>query len=88
VVVVPEPANVRVRVEHSVLELSAHPLDLAAVDILGRVAVGVYPNWTPLGIGGLLRPEWDHKHHMILDVTADRHGRLNDDACSGAADLE
>src|SRR6266508_1897244 len=41
-IVLPELAHVRVREDHGVLQLAPHALDLAEVDVLGRVAVGVH----------------------------------------------
>src|SRR5215813_3075448 len=77
-VVLPELAHGRVRVDDGVLQLAADALDLADVDVLGRVAVGVHlhraarRSWRPCA-------RWrSPMRRAVLDLAADRaHGLVD-----------
>src|SRR5881396_4045313 len=79
-VVLPELADGRIRIDDGVLELAAHALDLADVDVLRRVAVGVHLHRTAGRVGDPHPAQRGHERRAVLDVAADRLDRLADHA--------
>src|SRR2546425_4262488 len=86
-VVLPELADGRIRIDDGVLELAAHALDLADVDVLRRVAVGVHLHRPARRVGDLDLAERGHEGRAVLDLAADRAHRLVEDPRAGVAVL-
>src|SRR5947209_4899536 len=86
-VVLPELAHMRVRVDDGVLQLAADALDLADVDVLRRVAVGVHLHRTAGRVGDPHPAQRGHERRAVLDVAADRLDRLADHAGARVAVL-
>src|SRR6266850_4251138 len=86
-VVLPELAHVRVRVDDRVLQLAVHALDLADVDVLRRVAVGVHLHRAPRRVGDLHLAQGRHERGAVLHLAADGLHRLVDHAGARVAVL-
>src|SRR4029434_3710619 len=76
--VLPELGDVRIGLDDGVPELAVLPLDLADIDVLNRVAVGVELDGPTRRVGDLDLAQRLQKLLAVLDVTADRLRRVGD----------
>src|SRR6266446_281548 len=86
-VVLPELAHRRVGEDHAVLEMAAHTLDLAHVDVLDGIAPAVDDDGAAREVLQLDLPEGGQERLAVLDLAVDRLDRFHDPARVGVAGL-
>jgi hypothetical protein len=81
----PELRDVRIGVDHRVLELAAHPLHLPDVDVLDRIAEVVHLHGPARVLRDLHLAEGGHELLLVLDLAVDGLQRLVVEARPGVA---